>query len=120
MKLKKYREENRALESAPFVASIQLNSTDTSPRIEYPAYSYIDIDQGERVVFPARKAYPGFPGGTPKGLEEFRQKELADLRVWSSLCHSSEVVLLQPMKLLELMECFQQARNIKKGGLYNA
>lgn len=68
-------------EGPPFVASIQLNATDTSPRIEYPAYSYIDKDQGERIVFPARKAYPGFPGGTPKGLEALRKKELADLRV---------------------------------------
>ena len=81
MKLTKYPEENKSLESPPFVASIQLNSTDASPRIEYPAYSYIDISQGERIVFPARKAYPGFPGGTPKGLEAFRQKELAELRV---------------------------------------
>ncbi len=81
MKLTKYPEENKALESAPFVANIQLNSTDTSHRVDYPAYSYIDIAQGERIVFPAQKAYPGFPGGTPKGLQALREKELADLRV---------------------------------------
>lgn len=74
-------------EQPPFVATIQLEGKPGSVALEYAAYTYIDIEQGERIIFPSTIAYPAFPNGhSPKGLESFRLEELKALRVSSQEC----------------------------------
>lgn len=86
MLLTKLPDPNPDNESPPFVATITLHPTEAKcEAVAYPAYTYIDVSQGERVIFPAIEAYPGIPGRTPKGLQKFREAELKELRVMSPI-----------------------------------
>ena len=81
--LTKAPEPNPKDESPPFVATIELQPEGNVPPITYAAFTYIDIAQGERWIFPSSRAFPGISGATPKGLEYYRQQELKALRVSS-------------------------------------
>jgi hypothetical protein len=103
--LTKKSDEEKSQESPPFVTTICLEAKGGKAVTEYTSYSYIDISQGERVVFPATIAYPAFKDSTPAGLQQFRDSELAAFRVstatitnlhfrsyYSIMCKSSERV----------------------------
>ena len=79
--LEKLPEPNPKDEQPLYVAQLKLQPEGTGGPITYVARSYIDIQQGARIIFPSDRAIPGFPGATPKGMEEFRQLELNNLRV---------------------------------------
>ena len=79
--LEKLPEPNPKDEQPLYVAQLELQPEGIGGPITYVARSYIDITQGARIIFPSTRAIPGFPGATPKGLEGFRQQELAILRV---------------------------------------
>lgn len=78
--LTKKSDEEKSQESPPFVTTICLEAKGGKAVTEYTSYSYIDISQGERVVFPATIAYPAFKDSTPAGLQQFRDSELAAFR----------------------------------------
>ena len=79
--MKKLEEPDGKPDSPPFVATIELQPEGTLPPITYAAFTYVDVDQPERVLFPSSRAFPGISGATPKGLAHYRQQELDALRV---------------------------------------
>lgn len=88
--LNKLSEPDSKDESPICVATIELKAVDSNAQpIIYSAYTYIDIDQSDRYIFPATTPLPAFEGTTPAGLLHYRRKELEILRVRMSCngCH---------------------------------